>query len=101
MKRTSKLLALSLLSLTCLAVPLTACDSFTGGDGYTIANIVTSKNGEGDTVVVISFTDDAADPVTFIIPAGDDGVGIANVEATVQNNTLSIVISYTDPKFLI
>ena len=97
MKRTSKLLTLSLLSLSCLALPLTACDSFTGGDGYAIASIITNKNNEGDTVVVISFEDDAADPVTFIIPAGDDGVGIANIDATVSNNSLSIVISYTDP----
>ena len=68
MKRTSKLLTLSLLSLSCLALPLTACDSFTGGDGLAIADIVTGKTENGDTLVVITFEDDANPPISFVIP---------------------------------
>lgn len=97
MKRNSKLLALSLLSLTCLTLPLMGCSSFMGSDGYTIENITTSKAENGDTVVVITFSDGAADPMTFIIPAGNDGIGIQNVEGNVANDVLTITISYTDP----
>lgn len=96
MKRTSKLLTLSLLSLSCLALPLTACDSFTGGNGLAIADIVTGKTENGDTLVVITFEDDANPPISFVIPSGEDGVGIDKVEGSVVNDVLTIVIYYTD-----
>lgn len=89
---------IGLLLTTLLVTPLASCTSFFGKNEIMIDDIVTTINGAGDIVVTITFVNDAKDPLTFTIPQGKPGVGIANITQTPSPDGLTtmIVITYTD-----
>lgn len=90
---------LGFLSLCLIGGLASACSSsFVGDEGYEIADVVTHTDGDGNTVVVISFTGDK-DPVTFTIDkgaAGTNGNGIASVSGKVEGDAVVLTITYTD-----
>ena len=93
------LLASSLFFLVGIA-PLTSCSIF-GEDGYVITDITTNFNEETGMTTIIIHTSDEENPViTFNVPQGVEGAGIADVEATVEDTEngkiIHIVIKYTD-----
>jgi hypothetical protein len=79
---------------------VTSCgSSFVGDDSYTIKDVTTQKDDDGNTTVTISFNEDKS-PVVFTIDkgtAGENGNGIANVTATTtENGEVVLTITYTD-----
>ena len=72
-----------------------------------ISGITATTNANGETQLTITFTDEDIEPVTFIIPQGEQGetgaqgapgVGIStiNVFPSVDGTYSTIVITYTD-----
>ena len=74
---------------------LSSCSAFFGGDEYTITGTSITTNEEGEQVVTISFSGEV-DPLTFTIPQPKDGVGIENVETSLNEGVLTLIISYSD-----
>jgi uncharacterized repeat protein (TIGR02543 family) len=79
---------------------MTSCASsfFKTPPTITIEDIVTTTNEEGDLVITITFTDDLKEPLSFIVPQGESGNGIANITQTESEdgNTITVTITYTD-----
>ena len=93
MKIISKLTLMLLLSGFTFGA--SSCSSFFGDNtGMTISDIKSQLNQDGSTTILISFTDDKIEPVTFNIPKG---VGVSNVEAINNDDgTITIIFNYSD-----
>ena len=92
----SKLLLVGSLLLG--GISLSSC-SFFGTDPYAISSVESVVNEDGSTSVTIKFSEDSGTPdYTFTIPAGVEGVGIADVSAkTSEDNTsVTLTITFTD-----
>ena len=101
MKNNKRKLALACLSLFASLPLLGGCSGYLIDDGsYTIADITTALDDDGNTVVTITFNEDK-DPVVFTIDKGTSGAngnGIANISAaTDENGNIVLTITYTDP----
>ena len=101
-KLLKKLLLGTSLFLFVGIAPLTSCSSIFGEDGYVITDIDTQFDTvTGMTTIIITTTDEENPTLTFNVPQGVEGAGIANVEAdiidTANGKTIHIVITYTDP----
>ena len=63
-----------------------------------IDDVYSTINEEGDVEITITFVDDAKEPLTFIVPQGQVGNGIASITQTPNpdgSKTL-VTITYTD-----
>lgn len=96
---------LFLLGLSLLICPttLSSCSGFmSGGDNLLIESISATPDSLGNIVVVINFTDEERNPVSFIVPKGSDGtdgVGIKEITySSSEDNAYTIIkVTYTDP----
>ncbi len=78
-----------------------SCAFIDTGSGTTIKNVTTTyDDSTGNTIVVITFTDETMDPVTFIVPRGKEGVSIEKVTSKMSSDgkSVELTISYTDEK---
>lgn len=93
-KRLTGLFA-SILMLTALS---SCSSSFFKTKNIIIDDVVTVINNDGDLVVTITFVDDVKAPLTFTVPQGEAGNGIANIiQAPKPDGSGTIVtITYTD-----
>ena len=84
------------------SVCATSCSAFFGDEILSITSTNVETNSDGSMVVTINFADDKS-PLTFTIPKainGEDGVGIANVVSSLNddNTIVTITITYTNDK---
>ena len=84
------------------SVCATSCSAFFGDEILSITSTNVETNSDGSVVVTINFADDKS-PLTFTIPKainGEDGVGIANVVSSLNddNTIVTITITYTNDK---
>jgi hypothetical protein len=93
----------SLLSVCALLlfVPVSVgcSSSFIGDESYTIKDVTSHQDENGNTVVVISFNEDGKAPLTFTIAKGETGEagnGIASIDAVVESEAVVLTITYTD-----
>lgn len=78
---------------------LTSCSSFFNGSEYTISDVTSKTDIDGNTIVTITFNESGKDPLTFTIPkgmSGKDGVSIKNVVSSIKDNVVTLTIVYTD-----
>lgn len=87
---------LFLLGLSCFIGPLSSCSAFFGGDEYTITDTQVTTDENGNTIVTITFSGEDIAPLTFTIPSITDGVGIESIEPTLNDDEVTLTISYTD-----
>lgn len=104
MKKTLRKIQLFLLSLLSFFA-LSSCSSFFSDEGMVIESITTKTDEEGDTTITIAFTDDFYDPVTFTIPAPEDGKegpqgpignGIEKIEKVTKDGKDYLRVTFTD-----
>lgn len=104
MKKTLRKIQLFLLSLFSFFA-LGSCSSFFSDQGMVIENIATTTEDNGDTTITITFTDDSYAPVTFKIPAPEDGKegpqgpignGIEKIEKITKDNKNYLQVTFTD-----
>lgn len=96
MKKFAKV-CLTLLSLSLVGGTLASCGDFFGSDSYSIKDVVSTTDSEGNAVVTISFNENK-DPVTFTVSkgvAGKDGVGIASVTGKTSEDGKSVILTIT------
>lgn len=79
----------------------TSCSAFFGNDTLTILNTNVETDDNGNVIVTINFAEEGKNPLVFTIPKainGTDGVGIANVVSTLNDDKtlVTITITYTD-----
>lgn len=90
------------IMLLCLSLTiggLTSCSSFFSGNEYTISDVTSKTDLDGNTIVTITFNEIGKDPLEFTIPkgmSGKDGVSILNVSSTLKDNYVTLTITYTD-----
>ncbi len=91
---------LLLLSIAFLSAPLSSCDLIFGAtESYMIEDVTSAIDNEGNTVVTISFRDDARPDFTFTVPTGEDGESgatIKDVTAVPEGEEIVLTITYTD-----
>lgn len=78
-----------------------SCGFFDTEDGSQIKNVTTTyDDSTGNTIIVITFTDESMDPVTFIVPRGKEGVSIKEVTSKMSSDgeNVELTISYNDGK---
>lgn len=82
-----------------LLITLTSCSNgFFKSTNVMIDDVYSTINEEGDVEITITFVDDAKEPLTFIVPQGQVGNGIASITQTPNpdgSKTL-VTITYTD-----
>lgn len=98
MKKIKKLLLAGLALLTFPLLSLTSCSGFFKTDVVMIEDIVATTLSDGNLQLTITFTDDARDPITVIVPQGKPGNGIESItqEPNSTNTGTIITITYTD-----
>lgn len=72
-----------------------------GKDGVGIRDITSTTDEEGNTTIVISYTDESREDTLIQIPYvegkdGEDGRGIASITSQSANGTYYVYITYTD-----
>lgn len=78
-----------------------SCGIMGSEESLFIDSILASPQADGSTIITITFTDDDIKPVTFTIPAGQDGeqgprgTGIASVSSKVSEDGKDLVITMT------
>lgn len=98
MKRFTKLI-LSIAALFSLPLlSLTSCSGFFKTDVVMIEDIIATTLADGNIELTITFTDDAHEPISVIVPQGKTGNGIESITQTPneENNSTTITITYTD-----
>lgn len=88
-------------SALCAFSSLSSCTFFDTGSGTQIKNVTTTyDDSTGNTIIVITFTDESMDPVSFIVPQGKEGSSIKNITSKVSEDgkSIELTISYTDSK---
>ena len=94
--RKTKKIFLGLLLLAS-SVTVSSCSMFFGGDDYAISAVSKSVDEEtGDTIVTIQFQNEEIEPLTFTIPTVTNGIGIEKIDATNNENNVTLKITYTD-----
>ncbi len=73
-------------------------NSFFKTKNVVIDDVITLVNEDGDLVITITFVDDVKGPLSFTVPQGDPGNGIANITQTPKPDGSGTVvkITYTD-----
>lgn len=87
----------------------TSCSSLFGGgsDGLTIDRVEASSGENGSTLVTMYFTDESVEPLTFVIPKGEQGdtgpagapgTGIESITSVEKEDGSGVIvtITYTD-----
>lgn len=78
---------------------LSSCvGSFIKTKDVVIADVIADYDENGDLLLIITFVDDAKDPIYITIPKGDPGVGIQNISQQPSSDGQSVIvtITYTD-----
>jgi hypothetical protein len=88
------------LALGLLCAPLCSCGSFFSEPTYSIKDVTSAPDADGNTMVTITFTGGKS-PVTFTIDkglSGKDGVGIRSVtsKTSTDGNSVTLTITFTD-----
>lgn len=94
------------LLVTCsllMSFQLSSCGSFIddGSSGMLMKEIVSETMDDGSTKITISFVDDSQEPISFVIPKGQegsDGNGISSITQQVSEDgkSVQLVIAFTD-----
>jgi len=95
----SKFRMSALLASLTLLITLTSCSNgFFKSTNIAIDDVYSKINEEGNVEITITFVDDSKDALTFIVPQGQAGNGIANITQTPNPNgsKVTVTITYTD-----
>lgn len=91
---------LCFLSLVTMLPAVSSCSFIFGGEeGYAISDVQQSTDKDGNIVLTITYTDEDIEPLVVTLPkglAGKDGVGIQDVDSSVEGDVVTLTIHYTD-----